>query len=196
MLYFRPVGDAVSESEQPVVIPDRALFKAAEVCELAKVQPYVLRSWEAEFKELGVTKAGSSSRVYRREDVERVLRIKRMLLIEGLTLAGVRRKLEDEAEAELPLLAADPEPVAMTGAAPALSEAARTSITNVKRDLRSLLDLLEAPLGGGGRAQKVLEFAPVSDGTASHESGSATGPRATTGAARSKGTSRRAKASS
>ena len=39
-----------------VDIPKRALFKAAEVCELAKLQPYVLRSWEAEFPALGVAK--------------------------------------------------------------------------------------------------------------------------------------------
>ena len=56
-----------------VDIPNRPLFKAAEVCELAKVQPYVLRSWEAEFKDLGVSKNGSATRVYRREDIERVL---------------------------------------------------------------------------------------------------------------------------
>ena len=37
-----------------VDIPNRALFKAAEVCELTRVQPYVLRSWEAEFPRLGV----------------------------------------------------------------------------------------------------------------------------------------------
>ena len=73
------------------------------MCDLAKVQPYALSSWEAEFKDLGVAKAGSTARVYRREDVERVLRIKHLLLIEGLTLAGVRRKLEEETEPSLDL---------------------------------------------------------------------------------------------
>ena len=199
----------MSDSEQPVVIPDRALFKASEVCDLAKVQPYVLRSWEAEFKELGVAKAGSSTRVYRRVDVERVLRIKRMLLVEGLTLAGVRRKLEDEAEAELPLLAAEHlhvQGAAVPNGSPALSDEARASITNVKRDLRSLLDLLDAPVGGGAaRSQKVLEFAPHSGEQASSASASETGAaerasavraRTAAGSGRSKGTSRRAKASS
>jgi len=60
----------------PVEIPKRALFKAAEVCELAKVQPYVLRSWEAEFPDLGVAKTAGAPRVYRRTDVEQVLRIR------------------------------------------------------------------------------------------------------------------------
>ena len=46
--------------QEPVLeidIPKRALFKAAEVCDLAKVQPYVLRSWESEFPSLGVAKS-------------------------------------------------------------------------------------------------------------------------------------------
>src|SRR3954454_24760394 len=84
------------ETPAQVEIPKRALFKAAEVCELAKVQPYVLRSWEAEFPELGVAKTAGAPRVYRRSDVEQVLRIKHLLLVEGLTLAGARRKLEEQ----------------------------------------------------------------------------------------------------
>src|SRR6266699_3903266 len=80
----------------PIEIPNRALFKAAEVCELLKLQPYVLRSWEAEFPDLGVSKSAGSPRVYRREDVEQVLRIKHLLLVEGLTLAGARRRLDEE----------------------------------------------------------------------------------------------------
>ena len=74
----------MSGTSEPVEIPNRALFKAAEVCDLVKVQPYVLRSWEAEFPELGVAKTAGAPRVYRRTDVEQVLRIKHLLLVEGL----------------------------------------------------------------------------------------------------------------
>ena len=77
-------------------IPNRALFRQPEVCEIASIQPYVLRSWEAEFPDLGVVKAEGGARVYRRADVERVLRIEQLLYGEGLTLAGVRRKLTEE----------------------------------------------------------------------------------------------------
>ncbi len=77
-------------------IPNRSLFRQPEVCEIASIQPYVLRSWEAEFPDLGVVKAEGGARVYRRADVERVLRIKQLLYGEGLTLAGVRRKLTEE----------------------------------------------------------------------------------------------------
>jgi len=66
------------------------------VCEIAQVQPYVLRTWEAEFPELGVSKTAGGPRVYRRADLEFVLRIKHLLFVEGLTLAGARRKLVDE----------------------------------------------------------------------------------------------------
>jgi len=77
-------------------IPNRSLFRQPEVCEIARIQAYVLRSWEAEFPDLGVTKSAGGPRVYRRADVERVLRIKHLLFVEGLTLAGARRKLIDE----------------------------------------------------------------------------------------------------
>src|SRR5476649_2041967 len=80
----------------PIDIPNRALFKASEVCDLVKLQPYVLRSWEAEFPGLGVAKTAGSPRVYRRADVEQVVRIKHLLLVDGLTLAGARRKLQEE----------------------------------------------------------------------------------------------------
>ena len=81
-----------------VEIPNRSLFRQPEVCEIAQVQPYVLRSWEAEFPDLGVAKTEGGPRVYRRADLEFVLRIKHLLFVEGLTLAGARRKLLDQAE--------------------------------------------------------------------------------------------------
>jgi DNA-binding transcriptional MerR regulator len=60
------------------------------------VQPYVLRTWEAEFPDLGVAKTAGGPRVYRRADLEFVLRIKHLLFVDGLTLAGARRKLLEE----------------------------------------------------------------------------------------------------
>ena len=118
----------------PIEIPNRALFKAAEVCELVKVQPYVLKTWEAEFPELGVSKTSGAARVYRRGDVEQVLKIKHLLLVEGLTLAGARRKLEEEAA---PVAADEPVLDDLFG------RHARERLTEVKRGLRSLLDLLD-----------------------------------------------------
>jgi DNA-binding transcriptional MerR regulator len=71
------------------------LYKAAEVCDMAQLQPYVLRSWEKEFPGIGVQKTQDGPRVYRQSDVDQVLRIKQLVFGEGLTLAGARRRLED-----------------------------------------------------------------------------------------------------
>src|SRR5215217_8012362 len=79
-----------------IEIPNRPLFRQPEVCEIARIQAYVLRSWEAEFPDLGVAKTAGGPRVYRRADVERVLKLKHLLFVEGLTLAGARRRLADE----------------------------------------------------------------------------------------------------
>ena len=121
-----------------VDIPKRALFKAAEVCELLKLQPYVLRTWEAEFPALGVAKAPGSPRVYRREDVEQVQKIKHLLLVEGLTLAGARRKLEEDAPP------GGPDPAAIDEL---IGRNARERLTEVKRGLRSILELLNGRAG-------------------------------------------------
>ena len=70
------------------------LYRAQEVCDLAQVQPYVLRSWEKEFPGIGVSKA-DGQRLYRQSDVEQVLRIKQLVFTEGLTLSGARRRIEE-----------------------------------------------------------------------------------------------------
>lgn len=130
-----------------VELPNRSLFKAPEVCEIAQLQPYVLRSWEAEFPDLGVTRAGTQGRVYRRHDVERVLRLKHLLFVEGLTLAGARRRLEEERE---PLPGLDEADAVAATAVPAGRKAAakadgvlRQHLEQVQEGLRGLLEMLE-----------------------------------------------------
>jgi DNA-binding transcriptional MerR regulator len=132
----------------PIEIPNRALFKPAEVCELLHLQPYVLRTWEAEFPQLGVAKTGGLGRVYRRQDVEQVQRIKHLLLVEGLTLAGARRKLEEDIA---PIAASVPEIDELLGMN------ARQRLTEVKRGLRSILELLS----GAGVHEFALTPMPV-----------------------------------
>ena len=126
-------------AETRATIPDREQFKAAEVCEIAGVQSYVLRSWELEFPAIGMSRSPGSPRVYRRADVERVLRIRDLVFTEGLTLAGARRRLEEE---ETPALtrasAAAPDPVVATEA--------REKLGEIRSGLRALLAMLaDAP---------------------------------------------------
>ena len=120
-----------------VEIPNRSLFRQPEVCEIAQVQPYVLRSWEAEFPDLGVAKTKDGPRVYRRADVELVLRLKHLLFVEGLTLAGARRKLA----AEEGTRSAEPTDVDVL-----LGKDVRERLMQVKRGLRELQSMLsESP---------------------------------------------------
>ena len=124
--------------------PKRGWLKAAEVCELAQLQPYVLRTWEMEFSDLGVVKSPGGPRVYRRADLERVLRIKQLVFVEGLTLAGARRKIEEERGGdELPF---DDEP---SGGGGSLSADTRRRIVKVRDELRGLLAMLSRPRGNG-----------------------------------------------
>ena len=126
-----------------VEIPNRSVFRAAEVCELAAVPPYVLRGWEAEFPDLGVAKAAGAPRVYRRADVERVLRLKHLILVDGLTLAGARKQLLEEGATAPP-----PEAVSDSDVAAMMDEAAQTGLRDVKRGLQWIMGVLEGEGAG------------------------------------------------
>ena len=77
-------------------IPDKFYFKIGEVSRILNVKPYVLRFWETEFR-LSPAKNQSQHRVYRRQDVETLLTIKRLLYEERFTIEGARTKLKEVA---------------------------------------------------------------------------------------------------
>ena len=122
-----------------VTIPKRPVFRPQEVCELADVQPYVLRTWEAEFPELGVSKSPTSPRVYRRADVERVLRIKNLLFVDGLTLAGARRRLTEEG---FGAISDDATPPADADVAAMINGETQQQLRDVRRGLQWILGVL------------------------------------------------------
>jgi DNA-binding transcriptional MerR regulator len=117
------------------------LYKAADVCEMTQLQPYVLRSWEKEFPGIGLQKSSDSARLYRQSDVDQVLRIKQLVFGEGLTLAGARRRLE---EASASPSVTDEEVAEVLDA---LASDARTRIAHVRDGLRSILNVLSSAPG-------------------------------------------------
>lgn len=117
--------------------PKLERLKAADVCQIAQVQPYVLRSWEAEFPDLGQVTAGGP-RIYGRADVERVLFIRELVYGEGLTLAGARRRLEE---------ASGERPVSSDEEFSLVDEGTRIRLRSVRQGLQGVLALLERPLG-------------------------------------------------
>ena len=81
-------------------VPDKRYFKIGEVSKLADVAPYVIRYWESEFEQITPKRAKSNQRLYRREDVLLILKIKRLLHGKGFTIAGARKLLESDQELE------------------------------------------------------------------------------------------------
>jgi DNA-binding transcriptional MerR regulator len=85
---------------EEVFIPDKLYFRIGEVASLSRLPAYVLRFWESEFPQLKPVKSSTGQRMYRRRDVESVLRIKQLLYEQGFTIAGARQQLRSEAKTE------------------------------------------------------------------------------------------------
>ena len=150
------------------------LYKASEVCEATGLQLYVLRSWEKEFPGIGVQKSLDSPRLYRQADVDQVLRIKQLVFVEGLTLAGARRRLGEESP-RVESAVADADDVLDT-----LGADARSRIELVRTGLRSILHVLSRRAGvtalpelprNGSRRETALRA--VKPGNGAHASRSA-----------------------
>jgi DNA-binding transcriptional MerR regulator len=91
-------GNSSKSSE--ILIPEKLYFRIGEVARLCRLPAYVLRFWETEFPQLKPVKSNTGQRMYRRRDVESVLRIKQLLYEEGFTIAGARQHLRDEHKQE------------------------------------------------------------------------------------------------
>jgi DNA-binding transcriptional MerR regulator len=120
-------------------IPNKLFFKIGEVCEITDTQPYVLRYWESEFPSLAPAKNSSGQRIYRRRDIETVLRIKQLLYEEGFTIAGAKKRLE----AEMSGKGATPVPRAPTPTPQPEPSREQSALVQVRAELREILTLLE-----------------------------------------------------
>jgi DNA-binding transcriptional MerR regulator len=83
-------------------IPDKLYFRIGEVASLLAVEPYVLRYWETEFPSLAPKKSSTGHRLYRRKDVELLLKIKHLLYEKRYTIEGARQSLHDDSKAGKP----------------------------------------------------------------------------------------------
>jgi DNA-binding transcriptional MerR regulator len=85
----------VSVPALPSGIPDKNYFKIGEAARICAVKPHVLRYWETEFGSLKPQKSRSQQRVYRRKDLEHLLRIRHLLYEERFTIEGARSRLRE-----------------------------------------------------------------------------------------------------
>jgi DNA-binding transcriptional MerR regulator len=114
-------------------IPDKLYFKIGEVSELLGVEPYVLRYWETEFTVLSPKKSGTGHRLYRRKDVELLLRIKHLLYDKKFTIEGARQRLHEEARA----------PRSRTPKVAQRDLFATDPLVEIRRELADILQLLK-----------------------------------------------------
>src|SRR5271169_7019368 len=84
---------STATAAQPTIEKD--FYRIGEVSRLTALKPFVLRYWETEFPMLQPVKSPSGHRLYRQEDVDLVLKIKRLLYDEGFTIAGARRHFKE-----------------------------------------------------------------------------------------------------
>jgi len=123
-------------------IPNKLFFKIGEVCEITDTQPYVLRYWESEFPALAPAKNTSGQRIYRRRDIETVLRIKQLLYEEGFTIAGAKKRLEMEMAGRMPTPGSAP-PGGNGGDGAGGSDATKKALHEIRDQLREILTLLD-----------------------------------------------------
>jgi DNA-binding transcriptional MerR regulator len=121
-------------ADDEVTIPDKLYFRIGEVAELCRLPAYVLRFWESEFPQLKPSKGSTGQRMYRRRDVEHVLRIKSLLYSEGYTIAGAREQLKQESR-----------PAKTQVGLPFPATRPRTQWKRVRDGLQEVLNLLSAP---------------------------------------------------
>lgn len=95
--------DLIGDGGGAAGIPDKPYFKIGEVARLLAVKPYVLRYWETEFRSLRLQKTRSQQRLYRRRDVELLLKIRHLLYAERFTIEGARARLRELGHDEGPL---------------------------------------------------------------------------------------------
>jgi DNA-binding transcriptional MerR regulator len=113
-----------------ILIPDKLYFRIGEVATLCRLPAYVLRFWETEFPQLKPVKSSTGQRMYRRRDVENVLRIKQLLYERGFTITGARQQLRSETKTDK---------TQTTIPFPARSAA---ELQHIRQGLREILNLL------------------------------------------------------
>jgi DNA-binding transcriptional MerR regulator len=134
----------MSSNGHQEIATDKNLYRIGEVSRLTDTKPFVLRYWETEFPTLQPVKSPKGHRLYRRQDVDTVLLIKRLLYDEGFTIAGARRHLRDlsGASADLDSDSAEPKRAPAPQVDPP-ADISRKVLLDLRDSLRAFLTLLE-----------------------------------------------------
>lgn len=106
-----------------ISIPKKLYFKIGEVSKITGLPAHVLRFWETEFGRIKPKRSTSGQRLYRRQDVELVLKIKDLLYVKKYTIRGASKCLS-------------------TGAVPEPTATPEDLLKDIRRELESIRDLV------------------------------------------------------
>ena len=104
-------------------IPKKLYFKIGEVSKITGLPSHVLRFWETEFGRIKPKRSPSGQRLYRRQDVELVLKIKELLYVKKYTIRGASKCLS-------------------TGGAPEPTMTQEELLKDIRQELERILDLV------------------------------------------------------
>lgn len=75
------------------MIPNKSNFKFQELTPITGVKPYVIRFWETEFPEISPISSDNGQKLYARKDVEAILKIKKLLFEDKLSIPEAKLKM-------------------------------------------------------------------------------------------------------
>lgn len=108
----------------------KLVYKIDEVSRMTGVDVAILTSWEEEFPFLSSGLTGSGEKFFRQQDVAIIARIKDLMAAKTLTLAGIRRRVEDE--------------FGLSRSRPVHPEKLRKALNNVRDELEDIVVSLDS----------------------------------------------------
>jgi len=110
-------------------IPDKLVFKLDEISRIAKLDPKIIDNWEKEFYFLHAGQTAAGHKIFRKKDLVIILRLKELVDTQGLTLAGAKRRIEEE--------------FGLKSSASVHSDRLRKALYDVREQLKDIADSLE-----------------------------------------------------
>jgi len=107
----------------------KLVYKLDEVSRLTGVDAETLSAWEEEFPFLSAGRTGSGEKFFRQQDVAIIARVKELMAAKTLTLAGIKRRIEDE--------------FGLARSAPVHPERLRKALNNVREELQDIVSALD-----------------------------------------------------
>lgn len=117
---------------EEVCLKDKVYYTPQEVAKALGIETYVLRYWETQFPFLNPERTKVGWRRYRKEDISKVILIKKLLYDEHFTIKGAKQRLSElKQDGQLDLDTAFEE------------RRKKTVLDEIKKELEALLLLLE-----------------------------------------------------